>query len=320
MAEKSFFFTAAHGTIILVIYSFYCRVEVCFLRYSEYFERKTHGTVDFPFAFYDVTPRHPQYNMPLHWHSEYEIIRVISGRFELSINGRHIQLEAGEYAFIGGGLLHGGTPFDCRYQCMVFHMEFFTRNLPICPPELGSIQMNELLLPERLTAGEEKYIRPLREAFEAMARSETSPAGRLLAVGDLCRFFALILEDGRCRPRAGISLKVKKKITQYKKVLSYIEEHYAEKITLDELAGCLCMNKNYFCKFFYDLTQRSPVEYLNYYRIETACGQLLRSDKTITEVALDCGFSDVSYFIKVFKKYKGVTPSQYEAQARQDAS
>ena len=197
-------------------------------------------------------------------------------------------------------------------------MEFFTRNLPICPPELGAIQMNELLLPERLAAGEEKFTRPLREAFEAMMRTETSGAARLLAVGDLCRFFALMLESGRCRHRAGISLQVKKKITQYKTILAFIEEHYAEKITLDDLAGCVCMNKNYFCKFFCDLTQRSPMEYLNYYRIETACGQLLRSDKTITEVALDCGFSDVSYFIKVFKKYKGVTPSQYEEQALHD--
>lgn len=285
------------------------------LKYSEYFERKTHGTIDFPFAFYDVTPRHPQYNMPLHWHSEFELIRVLSGKFCLNLNSAQLPMQAGEYAFINGGFLHGGTPMDCHYQCIVFSMDFFTRNLPICSMELHRIQMNELLLPEHLTAGDEKFIRPLKEAFDSMARAEEVPAARLTTVGAMCRFFGLMLENERFSRRPGISIQVKKKITQYKTILSFIENHYAEKITLDDLADCVSMNKNYFCKFFFDLTQRSPVEYLNYYRIETACGQLLRTDKNITEVALDCGFSDVSYFIKVFKKYKGVTPSQYDVRS-----
>ena len=284
------------------------------MKYSEYFERKTHGTIDFPFAFYDVTPRHPQYNMPLHWHSEFEVIRVLSGEFCLNVNSAQLPMKVGDYAFINGGLLHGGTPIACHYQCIVFNMDFFTRNLPICTMELHRIQMNELLLPEHLSAGDGKFIHPLKEAFDGMARAEDSPAARLQTIGALCRFFARILENERFIRRPGVSIQIKKKITQYKTILAFIENHYAEKITLDDLANCVAMNKNYFCKFFFDLTQRSPVEYLNYYRIEIACEQLVRTDKNITEVALDCGFSDVSYFIKVFKKYKGITPSQYEAQ------
>lgn len=285
------------------------------VKYSEYFERKTHGTIDFPLAFYDVTARHPQYNMPLHWHSECEIIRVISGTFHLNINSEQITLPAGEYAFIGSGLLHGGTPDGCHYQCLVFSMEFFARTFPVCSTQLHSIQMNDFQLPRRFAAGEDRYIAPLRDAFEAMANAAKNPPCRLRAIGALCCFFALILEDGKYDTRSGISLQLKKKIKQYKTILAYIEEHYAEKVTLDDLADCVSMNKNYFCKFFYDLTQRSPMEYLNYYRIEAACEQLSRTDKSITEIALDSGFCDVSYFIKVFKKYKGITPSRYEAQA-----
>lgn len=285
------------------------------MKYSEYFERKTHGTIDFPFAFYDVTHRHPQYNMPLHWHSECEIIRVVSGTFNLNINSEHIALNAGDYAFIASGLLHGGTPDGCHYQCLVFSMEFFTRSLSVCTAQLHSIQVNDFLLPKHFAAAEERYTAPLRDVFEAMAAIGRNPACRLRAIGSLCRFFALILEDEKYDRRAGISLQVKKKIRQYKTILSFIEEHYPDKLTLDDLANCVSMNKNYFCKFFYDLTQRSPMEYLNYYRIEAACEQLTHTDKSITEVALDCGFSDVSYFIKVFKKYKGITPSRYEEQA-----
>lgn len=285
------------------------------LKYSEYFERKTHGTIDFPFAFYDVTQRHPQYNMPLHWHGECELIRVISGTFNLNINSSHILLNVGDYAFIASGLLHGGVPDNCHYQCIVFSADFLGRCLAVCTTQLQSLETNGSLLPRHYPASSERYAAPLRDIFEAMADAQSNPVCRLRAVGSLCRFLSLILEDGKYEHSAGVTLQVKRKIRQYKKILTFIEEHYPEKLTLDDLAGCVSMNKNYFCKFFYDLTQRSPMEYLNYYRIEAACEQLSHTDKSITEVALDCGFSDASYFIKVFKKYKGITPSRYEEQA-----
>lgn len=97
----------------------------------------------------------------------------------------------------------------------------------------------------------------------------------------------------------------------FKIVLSFISDHYMEKLTLEQMAASLSMNKNYFCRFFQELTGSTPMEYVNYYRIESACEQLTGTDKPITEVAFDCGFSDVSYFIKVFRKYKDKTPSQY---------
>ena len=55
----------------------------------------------------------------------------------------------------------------------------------------------------------------------------------------------------------------------------------------------------------------TPIEYLNYYRIEIACEQLIITNKNITDIAYDCGFNDVSYFTKVFKKYKDTVPSKY---------
>lgn len=55
----------------------------------------------------------------------------------------------------------------------------------------------------------------------------------------------------------------------------------------------------------------TPMDYVNQYRIEQACHQLLTTDFPITEVAFNCGFNDSSYFIKVFKKYKGTTPKKY---------
>ena len=60
------------------------------------------------------------------------------------------------------------------------------------------------------------------------------------------------------------------------------------------------------------MTGKTPIAYLNYYRIECA-GELLKlTDKTVTEVAMSCGFNDMSYFSKQFKRYKNVSPLKYK--------
>ena len=102
-----------------------------------------------------------------------------------------------------------------------------------------------------------------------------------------------------------------KKIRKFKKVLSYIEQHYREPITLEDLAKQCDMNRNYFCRAFKEYTRKTPVEYLNYYRIESACEQIVGTDEKLIDIAMNCGFNDYSYFIKVFKSQKGVTPRDY---------
>ncbi|HIS78887.1 MAG TPA: helix-turn-helix transcriptional regulator, partial [Candidatus Caccousia stercoris] len=65
------------------------------------------------------------------------------------------------------------------------------------------------------------------------------------------------------------------------------------------------------CRYFKELTHRTPIDYLNYYRIEVACEQMVYSHRALTEIAYDCGFTDSSYFIKVFRHYKHMSPTQY---------
>lgn len=102
-----------------------------------------------------------------------------------------------------------------------------------------------------------------------------------------------------------------KNIYLLKNVLNYIELHYADKITLNNLAKIAGMSPKYFCHFFFEMTGHTPIDYVNYYRIERACYQLVNTEDSITDIALSCGFNDVSYFIRIFKKYKGKSPKQY---------
>ena len=96
-----------------------------------------------------------------------------------------------------------------------------------------------------------------------------------------------------------------------KNVLSYISENYDSNISLDMLAKIAGMNPKYFCRYFRSMTERTPIDYLNYYRIECACEMLTTKNISVKEAAISCGFNDESYFIKIFHKYKGITPKQF---------
>ena len=105
-----------------------------------------------------------------------------------------------------------------------------------------------------------------------------------------------------------------KRIVQLKQVVEFIEKNYTNPITLQELSASVSMSPKYFCRFFSEMTHQTPMDYLNRQRIEQACCQLATTGDSITEIAYRNGFNDLSYFIRTFKKYKGVTPGKYKKQ------
>ena len=90
-----------------------------------------------------------------------------------------------------------------------------------------------------------------------------------------------------------------------KPVLKYIGANYASPISLSELSRLAGMSPKYFCRFFKAALHRTPVDYLNYYRIEQACRILTATVLPMTETAYRYGFNDSSYFVKTFRKYMG---------------
>ena len=92
--------------------------------------------------------------------------------------------------------------------------------------------------------------------------------------------------------------------------LRYIAEHYAEDIALDDLASLCCMNRSYFCRRFRDVTGKTAIGYLNEYRLTKARALLMSTDRSVTDIARDAGFSDSSYFARLFMRCYGVSPRE----------
>jgi len=282
------------------------------MRYLEYREQRAHNTQGFPFAYYHITPVHPRYNMVYHWHPEYELILIVAGRLQMRLDSAAFTAVAGDILLITDGMLHGGVPEGCVYECIVFDIQ------AVFPPALCDEDMRRILQHKKpIRSLFTKEMRPYRHAvkmFEAM-RQHTK-GYHYQALGALHQFLGEVILNEMYEPVQFKESKSRKEMVRMKDVLEMIRSNYHDILTLDAIAECAKMNEKYFCRYFRSVTGRTPMDYLNYYRIECACEQLTLSDKSILQVGLDCGFNDGSYFVKVFKRYKAMTPSQYIRQFR----
>ncbi len=278
------------------------------MHYIRYKEIKQRGTLHFPIEYYHVNSRHPQYTMPYHWHEETELIRVLAGTLALTLEETSLTAKEGDFLIIGSGILHGGIPENCVYECIVFDTGFLNAH-PLYADILRPFKEQKMHFSEFYPAAEDEIHHAVRRLFDAM--NEKQPGYELVTLGALYEMFGNIISNGQYTLENTGTVSVHRHIALLKQSLRYIEQHYFEKITLDELARTAGLSPKYFCRFFQEMTRRTPMDYLNYYRIERACFLLVSTDCSITEVAFDCGFRDLSYFTKTFKRYKGVTPKQY---------
>lgn len=96
-------------------------------------------------------------------------------------------------------------------------------------------------------------------------------------------------------------------------VLHFLHEQISNSsLTLDAICAATNYDKFYLCRLFKKITGGTVFQYLNYLRVAVAADLLAEGGKTVTQVAMECGFSSVQYFNRVFKKERGCTPSVYK--------
>lgn len=279
------------------------------MHYLDYNEQTQHGTEDFPLAYYYVDERHSRYNMPFHWHREMELIRVLKGSLCLYLDEEEVLAQAGDVILIEEGVLHGGTPEHCVYECLVFDLAPLFMHNHVCRQYIRQVSKHQLRLNNHFTASDRSLVRVAGHLFRSV-RSRL-PGSELITMGSLYELFGILFQKQLYQP-AGSAAPSSKKMQLLKPVLEHIDEFYASDITLEDLSKIAGMSPKYFCRYFQAVIHRTPMDYLNYYRIERACFLFSTQELSVTDAAYRCGFNDSSYFIRTFKKYKGITPKQYD--------
>ncbi len=280
------------------------------MHYINYRENRQRGTIDFPVEFYHVTPSHPQYQMPIHWHVEYEFVRVLEGSLLLTLDEEEFRVSAGFSVLIPAGAVHSGIPeTNCVYECIVFDIHFLMSKSDSAKKKIHQLINHEVELRSCLLENCDNIHPVIWKLFASI--SEKKPGYELVVQGCLFEFLGELFAQNFFTEVSRQSSRDLKRILQLKRTLEFIEDSYSLPISLQDMAGSVKMSPKYFCRFFHEMTHRTPIDYLNFYRIDRACYLLITTDQSITEVAYSCGFNDLSYFIKTFKKYKGTTPGKY---------
>jgi AraC-like DNA-binding protein len=275
----------------------------------DYNECKIRGSFEFPIEFYHLEESSNQYTMTYHWHVEYEIIRILQGELLISLDGKEMKSVSGDVVFINSGVLHSGIPKNCVYECIVFDINMLLGSHDICKVQIQSFSSLSLIINNRFPKADFDFCKIVKKLFTAM--SEKYFGYEFLVKGCLYQIFGTILQKEYYITNNLQTPQNHKRILKLKQVLELIEAEYSYTISLEQLSKSAGMSSKHFCLFFKEMTNKSPIDFLNQYRIEHACYQLENTDDSITTIAYNCGFNDLSYFIKTFKRYKGTTPKQY---------
>lgn len=275
-----------------------------------YNEIEQRGTEDFPFAFFHLEETTPRYNMAAHWHSEVEIIRVLEGEFHVTLNSKTYMAKKGDVLFVNSNTVHQGTPINCVYECIVFHMDFLYSEAFDCHSFIKSILDSDCILNEFYPSGDSHINPALQNIFEAVHSDASTRKFRVISAFYI--FFSMVFENQLFTLTLGDNTFLNdRKIITLKKVISYLRKNFDKQISLETLSEVVDKSPKYIGCFFKSMTGKTPIEYLNEYRIEKACHKLLHTDMSVTDISFSCGFSDLSYFIKTFKKITGVSPGKY---------
>lgn len=278
-------------------------------------ELKQHGNEQFPFLVsYQKLSEYESGSFMWHWHPEIEITYVQKGTMCYKVNHMVYHLKEGDIVFNNSGALHSGTmenQKDCAYIPVTFDSRliygFFqsTVNSKYVDPVI-----QDSMLPAICIDQSEPWHKPFREyLLRIIDLDEKKPDFYELDI-TIClqSMWRLLLEHITYEPQA--SRENSLEYDRIKKILSYIEENYQNKITLNDIAGHIHLCESECTRLFKRHMNTTLFAFLQEYRIERSL-EFLRADQPVSAVADKAGFSDPNYYSKVFAKIKGCSPREY---------
>jgi len=275
----------------------------------------------FPFNIFENTPSGNQI-LRLHWHEHYEFILIDQGEAVFQIGGNQIHASAGDLLFVNSGQLHAGYSDDptqfIKYYAIVFHPSLVGhQSAHLLSVDLMSLHSEgRTLFSNSLNKHSEYYPQLIMTITTLIQEFQNKLHGYEVAVRAYCQLLFtwlcrgyMITPDEKRQTEA-----VRLKTAQFKAMLLYIEEHFTDRITLNQAAAMVRLSPYHFCKTFKKLTGLTLIQYINLRRIYEAEHLLRTTTLSITEIAEQIGSGSINSFSKLFKQYKGYSPMSIRKQ------
>lgn len=248
---------------------------------------------------------------PDHWHAAIEIIMPIENLYLVSCKKEVFTVQEGELLLINSGVIHG-MPSTIHGKRLILQVDLsLLHNVAGMESTLSTIPQVLLLTPSTAPAIHAR----LRELMLAISREYHSSAILISAsiYAKLLEMLVLVGREyaGKRNASDTVSGKRQEHTEKLLTLCRYIHEHCTEDLCLDEAAALTGFSKYHFTRLFKNFTGVSFYKYLNQNRIEHAEKLLVDPELSITEVALQSGFSSLSAFIRMFKLINDCTPTQF---------
>ena len=280
-------------------------------------EQIPHDAVTFPITFFsDELASLPDWAGPLHWHPDFEIASAECGVLDYQVGQQHIRLEPGDSIFVNGNMLHGIRQLSGDEPDPMPNIVF---SGTLAAPETSVIYQKYILpvigcgtLPFIVFRhGEPDHSEVLRLIGEIYAAfREQDVCFEMTVQRNISRIFEYICRNFESLPRSEESRIHLTAQIRIQKMLTYIYEHYADAVTLEDIAGAANISRSEAGRCFQTYMNCSPVDALIRYRLQTARRLLNETTLTLQEISYDCGFHSVNYFSRQFKKLYGYAPSK----------
>ncbi len=227
-----------------------------------------------------------------HFHKNLELIYVIEGKVDCTLNGKKHLLSKGTFGLCLPYDIHGYAPYkDSMYWILVFSEDFvhaFSKEIKGKTGETFKFNINQHIkeyITKRLIYNNSPTVYTLKSCLYGICEEYLNNV-------------KLIKKDNKNQETIVM-------------VANYVSEKYTENITLKDMAKHFCLDYNYMSRYFKKMFNMPFTDFVNLYRLEAAINHLTTTDKSIIEIAMISGFQSVRNFNLYFKKNMGVTPSEY---------
>lgn len=241
-----------------------------------------------------------------HYHDEIELLAITDGAIEIVIDEKKHSAQVGDVVFVSSRIPHATYKIEktCRYTLVQYRQEYYLSDENNAGKYFSRFVQNSVtpfaIMKDPFLFG--LIARVLDEYRQRKPAWDFAIKGALFSItAELCRQGAISSGEGTTTVD----------IEKIRPALTFIEENYHRDITLEDVSAVQNLNPSYFCRIFKRASGQSFVDYLNFVRVCKSEKLLATGNDSIISVSYNVGFSSVSYFNRVFKKYKNCTPTAY---------
>lgn len=252
--------------------------------------------------------------IPRHWHESIEISYVLSGKIDdIYIDGVHYTSKQGDIVLINSNAIHSFSVVQGKNRKAVtffISYEFLKTNYP----DIDQIAFDCVSIDQNVEH-KIKIFNELRENLDSIIRAFSNLRDDSLAhikvIGLSYELIYFLLKNFKISKKSFGEIKTKKYLDRLTEITNYIKENYSQDLSIDVISAKFNLSPEYLSRFFKKYMGMTIHNYINTVRLEKSYRDLMNTDQSITEIALENGFPNEKSFNKVFKTFYNITPNQY---------